>query len=417
MPAPAVNSDRPLDLIVHGATGYTGVNVLEYLAKHGPRDLRWGISGRSKVKLEELKAKVEATAPHYDVRVITADASDKESVRSMVSQAQIVLACAGPFTKVGTPVVEACAETGTHYADITGETPWVHDMIQRFGPAAERTGALLVPFSGFDSVPSDLGAFLVAEKLAQGGERTVRVNQSLWAVKGGISAGTMASGLELTKEGVLDAYLLNPEGDKSGPDQPLFPLFFYQPALGRWQAPNPMSLINTRVVRRTQSLLSHRHGRFSYLETVSMPAIPVVGFLAAMWIGWGFLWAALFAAFAPVWVKKAVQSWIPVGKAFGVEDEGGFFVNKLIGTGEKGGKVVLTWRGTSDPGYRETPLMLVESALCLIKDRDRIPAVAEGRCGFQTPASAFGHVLAERLEKAGVKLEFAAADGVAKKAK
>jgi len=212
---------RPYDIIVFGATGFTGEKTAIYLANASPADLKWAISGRSRGKLEDVRRKVLETGrwKEADVGVVVADSGDKDSIDAMVSQARVIISTIGPYSKYGTPVVDACVRFGTDYVDITGETPWIRKMIDAYHTEAKNKGIIIVPSCGFDSVPSDLTALVAANHLYStlpSHPPTKSVKLSVVRMAGGVSGGTLNSIAGLMDEGAnkmvemaTDPYYLN----------------------------------------------------------------------------------------------------------------------------------------------------------------------------------------------------------------
>ncbi len=401
-------SAPPYDLVLYGATGFTGRQTAEYLAHHPQRaSFRFAIAGRSQEKLQRLAAVLDPDG------VIVADGLDGEAIDRLVDQTRVVATTAGPFAKYGDEVVRSCVERGVHYADITGETPWVRSLIDRYDEAAARNSARIVPFCGYDSVPSDLGTLWAVQQLREKtGEACVSV-RAYHRGRGGINGGTVASLLHLQREGqtrqLADPFLLNPEGSRPARaakhDDPRLP--FYDSSIGGWAAPFFMGPINTRVVRRSQALLADRvakeadpgyaagfsyqeywlsRGPFGLLESGTLATMQgLMGGLSATSVG-----ANLLERMAPAPGEG------PSDKTM----DGGFFSCDLIATGEHGGRFHGQLKGKGDPGNRITVKCLGESALALALDEAGLPAVPGG---ILTPATAIGLPLVPRLERAGIE--------------
>ena len=269
-----MSTDQRYDLVLYGATGFTGSQGARVLAAHRDRPhFRYAIAGRNREKLEALRDAIalevesDGAPEHYagPDGVLVADAKDADAIDAMVANARAVATTAGPFWEYGNELVRSCVEQGVDYVDITGETPWIRGVIDRFHDHAEEQGTRIVPCCGYDSVPSDLGTWFAADQLQQRtGETCVEV-RAFHRGKGGINGGTVASLLNLQKLGKTseldDPYLLNPEGLKPAADSgearrdrdPAVP--YYESRLRAWAAPFFMGPINTRVVRRSQALL------------------------------------------------------------------------------------------------------------------------------------------------------------------
>ncbi len=393
------------DLVVFGATGFTGRLAAAYLAAHAPKELRIAIAGRSGAKLEALKRDLPR-----EVGVIVADSSDREAVGRMVSAARVILSTAGPFATYSDSVVEACVAGRTDYADITGETAWARTLIDRFHDQAARDGTRIVPFCGFDSVPSDLGAWAVVDWIRRTwGQPTVSVSASFSVRGGGINGGTVASALEVgeRKQGraVRDPVLLNPpehrdRDDRDGNADRM--TVTWDPARRKWLAPFVMAAVNTRVVRRSAALFAdagHSYGEgFRYDE-----ALETSTRLQAWSVGAGT--AALFGLVASKPGRALVRRLAPApgeGPSEEARARGSIRI-RLLGRAADGRVAMGTFADQGDAGNTFTVKALCESGLAMVLDRDRLPT----RAGVLTPATAFGEVLADRLRAAGVTIEVA----------
>lgn len=397
------------DVVLYGATGFVGRQTAAYFAARAPAGLRWAVAGRSHDKLERLCASLGAP----DLPAIVADAADRKALDSLALQTRVVLSTAGPFARFGSELVAACVRHGTHYVDITGETPWVRRMIDLHHDAAAAGGTRIVPGCGFDSVPSDLGAWQVARTLREDhGERCVRV-KACFSLRGGLNGGTAASALNLFDAGeaecFFDPFLLNPPGteprDLAPHRDPTAPM--YEPDFKAWLAPFVMGLVNTRVVRRSAALLA-RGGPyapgFQYQEYLRMGTGPGAALAAA-----GF--ASGLAAGRRVLAVEPLRRWVQ-RKLAPAPGEGpsersmnsGSFRCELIGYGERGGIARGRISGRGDPGNRATTAFVCESALALAVDAARLPG-GDHFGGVLTPSVAFGSVLARRLRRAGMTVE------------
>ncbi len=390
------------DLIIWGATGFTGKLVAGYVAEHAPAGMVWAIAGRNRDKLEEVKAALGA-----DCGVEVGESLDRESLDAIVSRTRVVASTVGPFARYGTPLVEACAQHGTDYCDITGEPQWIRGNIDRLHSRAEASGARIVHCCGFDSIPSDLGVWMLHDHLRrEHGVRLASARGYVAKIKGGLSGGTIASILNLLEHAssdkklrrlVSDPYALNPEGERQGPDRRDQQGVRYDKSLGRWTAPFLMAAINTRIVRRSNALLGYPYGReFRYRESTltggRLQARLVAAGLAATMIG---------GSFGPT--RWLMRKFLPApGQGPSAEErEQGRFELRFYGSGEGDSAPEVRGRviGRSDPGYGETSKMLAESALCLAFDS--LPV----RGGILTPASCMGENLLARLRAAGMLFE------------
>ena len=382
------------DLIVYGATGFAGKLVAEYLADRDATETI-ALAGRSRTKLEAVRDDLGVVWP-----LITADASDPSALKKLAQSTKAVVTTVGPYWKYGLPLVEACAKAGTHYADLAGEVLFIRESIDRYDQVAKESGARIVHASGFDSVPSDLGVYLLHE--AAGGELGETVMAVRWA-SGGFSGGTVASGLgqmEAANEDpslkriMADPYALTP--GHSGPDGGDQMWVHYEPVLDSWTGPFVMAMINAPVVRRSNMLLDYAYGQeFGYKEVVAtgsgMGGRARAAALAAATTGG-------MAAMSLAPARKVAARFLPEpgeGPSPEVREKGGFrieFRSSLPDGRVYGAEVI----GKGDPGYAATSRMLSESGLCL--------STTEGPGGVLTPAAAMGDALVERLRDAGMTL-------------
>ena len=398
---------RPYDVILYGASGFVGRQTARYFSDHAP-GLRWAVAGRSAAKLEALRAEFIAASPG----IVVADAGDAAALDALAAQARVVLSTAGPFARFGSELVAACVRHGTHYVDITGETPWVRQMIDRHHDAAAKSATRIVPGCGFDSVPSDLGAWLVASALnAKHGERCVSV-KACFRVRGGLNGGTAASMLNAFDEGLQgqldDPFLLNPAGtapaDAASHRDPAGAL--RDADFGGWLAPFVMGPINTRVVRRSAALLADSGlyaPSFRYQEYARMGR-GAAGALTATTVAIGMAAGRSALAFAPL--RRVAARFMPAPGEGPSERamDGGSFRCELVGIGERGTVQRGRIAGRGDPGNRATTIFVCESALALAQDAKRLPGGPRFG-GVLTPATALGSVLAARLRAAGMTIE------------
>jgi short subunit dehydrogenase-like uncharacterized protein len=402
------NADRELDVVVFGATGFVGRLVAKHLAEHAPPAVRIGLAGRSLEKLSTVRAGLPASAASWPLLV--ADSNDPESLARLAAATRVVATTVGPYARYGLPLVEACAQAGTHYTDLTGEVLFVRESIDRFHDAAATSGARIVHACGFDSVPSDLGVLLAAERArADGAGELEDTTLLVVSMRGGISGGTIDSArtqLEQVaadpenKRLVSDPYALSPDrgaepdlGDESdgiGISQ----------RLGVWTAPFVMAPFNTRIVRRSNALQGWAYGRcFRYTEVMSTGTSVVAPALAAgTAVGLGAFMAGM--SFGPT--RALLDRVLPSpgeGPSEKTMQSGHFRVDVHART-TSGATCVSTVSAQGDPGYAATAVMQGESALCLALDEDRLP----GGGGVLTPATAMGDALADRLRAAGFTL-------------
>jgi short subunit dehydrogenase-like uncharacterized protein len=407
---------RSFDVWLWGATGFTGQLVAEYLARHYGvgRELRWALGGRSKDKLEKVRAALEAVDPRArELPLVLGDGTDRASLDRLAVDASVVCSTVGPYALHGRELVAACVEAGTDYCDLTGEPQFVRAMIDEHHERAGATGARIVCCCGYDSIPSDLGTLMLQERAQKKhGARCAEVKHLAGEAKGGMSGGTAASMVALMDEAsrdprvrrlLNDPYALDPDRGEPGPDGHDQRGVRWDADLAQWTGPFLMAAINTRVVRRSNALLGYAWGRdFRYREAMSFGK-GAKGWFTAAGVSAGTTLGVAAVALGPVrrLVAKRVLPASGEGPAKAVRDAG-FFVSRLVGTLEDGkGKLRGTVRGTSDPGYGETAKMLSESAVCLAKDGDAI----RKQGGVLTPASCMGMRLVERLRDAGMTFD------------
>lgn len=405
---------RPYDVIVWGATGFTGQLVADYLQQHYPngQDLCWAIAGRNSDKLQQVRDALPAAEMQPDI--IVADSNDASSLDEMCRQARVVLTTVGPYALYGDNLVASCVSHGTHYCDLAGEVQWIRRMIDKHQEAAKQSGAMIVNCCGFDSIPSDIGVhFLQSHAVEAHGKPCTRVETLVRAMKGGGSGGTIASGLNALKESkndravariLVDPYSLNPIDERQGPDGRDQNGIRYSELAQTWTAPFVMAIINMRIVRRSNALLDYAYGKeFMYSESMvagdgTMGWIKSAAITATLG---GMLAASSFGPTRSMLVEPLVPK--PGEGPDAEERENGFYNFMLIGELEDGSTVRAKVTGDRDPGYGSTCKMLSESAICLAKDE-----IGAGG-GFWTPASAMGDKLRERLvANAGLTFEIKA---------
>jgi short subunit dehydrogenase-like uncharacterized protein len=402
-----MKNKREYDVIIWGATGFTGRLVAEYyLKQYGlDGDLKWAMAGRSQTKLEQIRSALG----NENIPLITANSHDVESLNALVKQAKVICTTVGPYAMYGNELVAACVEHGTDYCDLAGETQWIRRMIDQHHEAAQKSGSRIVHCCGFDSIPSDLGTYyLQREAKNTVGEYCQQVKMRLKAIKGGLSGGTFASMNNVMAEASKDPavaknlfnpYGLNPSGEESGPDQGDLQSVKYDEDFGAWIMPFIMAAINTRVVRRSHALNDYPYGKdFRYDEAMSSGK-GLIGRLK----GYAGLVAlgALMVGKPESLYRKLLGKVLPSpgeGPSL-AERETGYFNFTVIGKFKDGKVMTAKVTGDRDPGYGSTSKMLGESAVCLALD---------GKAGSQasgvlTPSTAMGDALLTRLEgKAGL---------------
>src|SRR5256885_1819345 len=384
---------KPFDLVVHGATGFTGRLVVEYLLRRYPAGsgLRWAMGGRNAAKLAAVRDELGAPA---DTPLVVTDTGIPASLQALMEQTRLVLTTVGPYQLYGNELVAACASAGVDYVDLCGEPAWMRQMIDAHEAAARASGARIVFSCGFDSIPFDLGVFMLHREMrARFGQPAQRVRGGVRKVKGTFSGGTAAS-LKATmaaaaaQPGVLEL-LRNPFSltpGFEGPRQPSGSKPMVDEVLGLWVAPFVMAAINTRNVHRSNFLLGHAYGAdFVYDEM--------------MVTGAGEKGEALANAVAADKSLGADDGPKPGEGPSREERESGFYDVLFIGTDAAGHSLRVGVKGDRDPGYGSTSKMITEAAVCLLQDAPDTPG------GIWTTAPAMGNALIARL-KANAGLSF-----------
>jgi short subunit dehydrogenase-like uncharacterized protein len=403
--------ERDLDIVVFGATGFVGQLVAERLAAAAPDGVRIGLAGRSRDKLTAVRDGLGDRAS--DWRVVVADAGDRASMNALATASHVVITTVGPYLRYGMPLVEACAEAGTDYVDLTGEVLFVRDTLARCAETARATGARIVHSCGFDSVPSDLSVLMLAERAQRDGtgllEDTALVVRSM---KGGISGGTIDSARSLAEAVAADRSLLrvmidpytqspHPEAEPEAGASPDAAPIRRDSSVGSWVGPFVMAPYNTRVVRLSNALQEHGYGRrFRYREVMALGdglAAPMV----AAAVSAGLAVGLLGFGFGPT---RALLDRVLPKPGEGPDAEtrrGGSFETETRTRTSTGAVYRCVMQAQGDPGYQATAVMIGESALALVLDRERLP----DRSGVLTPASGIGAVLADRLRRAGFRID------------
>jgi len=402
---------RKFDIIVQGATGFTGTLVAAYLLRqYGANgNLRWALAGRSEAKLRQVRDGLGAGAG--ELELIVADSFDKAALSELAAQTRVVLTTVGPYALYGSDLVEACVNAGTHYCDLAGEVQWIRKMIDQHHAKACETGAKIVHCCGFDSVPMDIGVWSLQESVHEKyGKYCTSISMMVRATKGTASGGTLASMMNLIKESredraiartLIDPYSLNPEGERQGPDERDQKSVIYRDDAGSWTAPFVMAGVNTKVVRRSHALAAYPYGKeFRYDESV-MTGRGFSGWMKGTLMTLGLGAIVFLASFTPT--RKLLQRYVLAKPGEGPDEEmqkTGFFKLVQIGKLADGTTVRGTVSGDQDPGYGSTSKMLSECAVCLAKDDLEIGG------GVLTPASAMARPLLKRLrENAGLIFE------------
>ncbi len=393
--------NKEFDLIVFGATGFTGRLVAEYLSQQygAGSDIVWAMAGRNAAKLKQVHGQVKAPA---SVQLITVDAADGPALSALVARAKVVITTVGPYQLVGEALVRACADAGTDYVDLCGEPGWMAHMIGELEAPAQASGARIVFSCGFDSIPFDLGVvYLQQQALARFGAPLVRVRGRVRRIKGGISGGTLASAMatieRIEREPQLAATMANPFAltpGFQGPPQPPLDGARYDDWARAWTGPFMMATINTKNVHRTNAVLGHPWGKqFEYDERM-MTGVGVKGERRAKNLARMTRIQTALLDFGPT--RALLRRFVLAKPGEGPDQnarETGRYDLLFIGETAGGQRLRASVSGDRDPGYGSTSKMIAEAALCLVGD----PARALAGGGVWTAGSALGMALVPRL--------------------
>lgn len=380
-------SSQKFDIVVYGATGFTGQLVAEYLVAHYKNDkaLTWAMAGRSLDKLRSVRDAIGAPA---ETPLIVADASDAASLKAMVAQTRSVITTVGPYQFYGEDLLAACVAAGVDYFDLCGEPVWMRQMIDKYEAAAKRSGARIVFSCGYDSVPFELGTFFVQEEARRVlGAPASRVKGRVRDMRGTLSGGTAASAKatfdavakDLSLVAILnDHFALTP--GFTGPKQPKGNRAAFEEDLQSWAAPFMMALINTRNVHRSNMLMGFPYGREFVYDEMVLTGPGEKGEANAK---------RVMAANAEKTGPNAPKPGEGPSKE---ERENGLFDLLYVAIAPDGRMVRAGVTGDRDPGYGSTSKMISECAICLLRDASDVPA------GFWTPGAAMQHKLIKRLQ-------------------
>jgi len=381
-----MKSNAEFDVIIYGASGYTGRLVAEYMQKQygAGGDIKWAMAGRSEEKLAAVRDEIGVSS---DVPLVVADASDPAQVKAMAERAKCICTTVGPYQLYGEPLVAACVETGTDYVDLCGEPGWMHQMINAYETKAMETGARIVFSCGFDSIPFDLGVQFCQETATEKfGAPVPRIKGRMRAMEGKFSGGTAASlgatMAALKEDPSLLQVLANPfslTGGYQGPEQPAGNKPEYDEDLGSWAAPFIMAPINTKNVHRSNALMNHAYGKDFVYDEMMLTGPGDEGEQIANFV-------------ATTDVLGGDDAPKPGEGPTKEERENGHYDAMFVGYAADGGKVIVSVKGDKDPGYGSTSKMIAESALCIANDCAETPG------GVYTTAPAMGAKLRARLE-------------------
>ena len=384
-------AERQYDIVVFGATGFTGALTAEYLAAHAPPEARWALAGRNMGKLEQVRLRLGPGSA--DIPLLRADVTDSESLRAVAAATRVVITTVGPYIRYGEPLVAACAAAGTDYVDLTGEPEFVDRMWLGYHEQAQRSGARLVHSCGFDSIPYDLGALFTVEQLPEGVPIAL---EGFVRIGGTFSGGTYQSTIEILGRLRQGASVARERRRRESPGQPRDRRVrgvsgppHHDEFGGGWAMPFPT--IDPVTVLRSARGLDRYGPDFSYSHYLAVKRLPVLIGLAG-----GAAGAIVLAQFAPT--RKALFKLKSSGEGPSAEQRAKSWFRVRF-RAQADGRTVRTQVSGGDPGYGETSKMLAESALSLAFDE--LPQ----RAGQLTPAVAMGDALLGRLQRAGIKFE------------
>ena len=384
---------REYDIIIWGASGFTGRLVAEYLYKnYNSKDLKWAIAGRDNQKLISIRK----TFLNDEVPIVLANSFDETSLNKMTQRANVICSTVGPYAKYGSLLVKSCIKNKTHYCDLAGEAQWIRKMIDLHHEEAIRNQVKIVNSCGYDSIPSDMGVYFINKNLSK---KNLTIKMRVTGTKGGYSGGTYASMQNIIKEASSDRevrksltnpYGLNPVGEQSGHDKRDLSSVVFDKKIKSWIAPFLMAGINTKIVRRSNALSNYNYGKdFKYDEAV-MTGKGIKGQLAGIMLSIPLI---LLAAKPGSILNKIFSFFVPKpGQGPDKKErESGYFSSKFFVFDEHSNSSIFKVTGDRDPGYGSTSKMLGESAVCLAKDN------LDNTFGIITPSYAMGNNILERL--------------------
>ena len=401
-----MNESKDFDIIIWGATGFTGRLVAEYIFKnYSSEKLNWAIAGRDKKKLINVRDEIA----DKNIPIIIADSFDEMSLTKMTQKTKVICSTVGPYSKYGSLLVKSCIKTNTHYCDLAGEAQWIRKIVDTYHQEAKNKKIRIVNSCGFDSIPSDMGVYFIHKNLPDVNIKLDNISMRLSGFKGSLSGGTYASMNNIITEASKDSlirkiltnpYGLNPEGQRSGPDKRDLNKVKYDEDSKSWIAPFMMAGINTKIVRRSNALSNYSYGKnFTYDESVMtgdgfkgrikaiISVLPLI-FLSAKP---GSLLKRIFNYFTPKPGQGPNEN----------ERENGYYSMRFYIRYNDKSRALARVTGDRDPGYGSTSKMLAESAICLSKDS------LKDTYGVITPSIAMGDQILDRLQaKAGLTFKF-----------
>lgn len=380
-------AQRKYDIIIYGATGFTGQLVVEYFANNVDfNKVKWAIAGRDLTKILSVKNKLLVNFPELlNLDHIIADTDDPDTLEALAKSTKLVITTVGPYQLHGEPIVKACVEAGTHCLDLTGEPKYAQHIYKYYNFSAERNQCFIINSCGFDSVPADMGAFYTAQLLGEGEDKTIECYVS---AKGSFSGGTLKSAIG-AMEDFNEEMILDPKY-KFGSAK--FEGIHKQKTINKWALPMPV--IDPVIVERSSRLRKDIYGNnFSYAQyyAVKQPLVAIGAFVGVS--------ALMLATQIPI-LKQQLLNFKQSGEGPSeIEREKSFF--KLVFIGKSDNNTVRTCVSGGDPGYTETAKMLSEAALTIIENSDEF----KNKGGVMTPAGALGEVYLKRLIDRGIEFK------------
>ena len=391
--------EKDIDIIIYGATGFTGKLCVKYFQSINTT-VTWAMAGRNLIKLQKVADDHQAK-----VEILLADSDDESALDNLTSRARVILSTTGPFHRYGSKLVASCIKNHAHYVDITGENFWVKGLIEKHHAEASAKGIRIIPSCGFDSIPSDLGAFFSAQAIG----KPIKRIESFHSYKGGASGGTLETMFSMGEldlgDDLTNPFLLNPEDSYSDEQMQLSSDrvgIAKKSEINAWSGPFIMATANTRVVRRTEALLALRQESYGPDFTYQEHAFHKSWWSAAKSLVLTGL--SVLILLSPL--KRLVKPFLPKpgeGPSETVQ-ENGWFDCKFIVEANDGTKSVFNMNGKGDPGYKVTSKLVSECALCLIEDQDTLPGGGEYG-GILTSASGLGESLIARLKRVGINFK------------
>ena len=391
--------EKDIDIIIYGATGFTGKLCVKYFQSLNTT-VTWAMAGRNLIKLQKVAEDYQAK-----VEILLADSDDESALDNLTSRARVILSTTGPFHRYGSKLVASCIKNNAHYVDITGENFWVKGLIDKHHAEASAKGIRIIPSCGFDSIPSDLGAFFSARAVG----KPIKRIESFHSYEGGASGGTLETMFSMGEldlgDDLTDPFLLNPADSYSDEQKQLSSDrvgIAKKREINAWSGPFIMATANTRVVRRTEALLALRQKSYGSDFTYQEHAFHKSWWSAAKSLVLTGL--SVLVLLSPL--KRLVKPFLPKpgeGPSESVQ-ENGWFDCKFIVEADDGTKSVFNMNGKGDPGYKVTSKLVSECALCLIEDQDTLPGGSEYG-GILTSASGLGESLIARLKRVGINFE------------